>query len=109
MASGKFGSAALTAATLTQLYTGPASGKCATVTVCFVNTGTMPSAIRLAVSTSATLGGVVAGDYVSFGFNLAPGDEYEKTGLVLSNGEYIWAYAQISGVAVRAHGFEGAV
>ena len=108
MASGKFGSASLTAATLTQIYAGPASGKVATVNVCFVNAAASASAIRLAISTSSTSGGVAAADYVSYGATLNVGDEYEKTGLVVQNGEYVWAYAAVTGVVARAHGFEGA-
>jgi hypothetical protein len=79
-----------------------------TINVLFVVTGAAAAAIRLAVSSSSTAGGVAVSDYVTYDFSLAgTGAEYEKTSLVVASGEYVWVQASVAGVSVRAHGFEG--
>jgi hypothetical protein len=106
MASGKFGNAAPAPGVLTLLYAGPSPGWVSKVSVIFVNGGSVAAAIRLAISLSPNPAGVADADYVSRGFTLQPGDEFEKTDLLMGHDEYLWVFATQPGVSVRAHGFE---
>ena len=106
MASGKFGSAALAAGTLTQVYPGPSAGNVDIVNVNFCNTSGSATVIQLAVSASTTAAGVAAADWFVSGRTLPGNDEYERTGIAVSSGESIWALAAQAGVSVRAHGIE---
>ena len=102
MASGKLGSADLAAATVTLLYTVPAS-TITTANVRFANRNSVPTEIRLAIGTG---GSPAVNNYITYGQTLPGNGIIEDMGLVLSAGENIWAYATIAGVSVRVHGHE---
>ena len=102
MASGKLGSADLSAATVALLYTVPA-GKTATVNVRFANRTAVAAQIRLAIGTGETPD---TADYLTYGLALHANGIVEETGLALSAGEKVWVYSSAADVSVRAHGFE---
>jgi hypothetical protein len=108
MASGKCGSASLAAGVLTQLYPGPAAGFVDVVNINFCNTNASATTIQLAISTSTTAAGIATADWFIYGRTLPGTDEYERTGIVVTSGESIWALAAASGVSVRAHCIEQA-
>ena len=102
MASGKLGSADLTAATNTLLYTVP-DGKVATINVRFANRTDTAAKIRLAVGAGAS---PAPADYLTYDIMLPANGIIEDTGLALSSGEKVWGYSSAASVSVRAHGFE---
>jgi len=107
MPSGRFGKASLTSGAYTNLYEAPATGIAhATANVNFVNTGTVNANIRLAISASG-VSTPAAADFIEYDALLEPGEVLERTGIVMSPGERILAYASAAGVVARANGFEG--
>lgn len=102
MASGRLGSADLTAATNTTIYTIPA-GKVASFSVCFCNRTTANINVRLAMATSGTPSNA---EWVEYGAPVSPGGVLERTGLVADANKQIVAYAVSAGVSVNVYGFE---
>lgn len=105
MPSGRLWKAALAANTDTQLYTVP-DGKVATVNASFCNTTQNPIQVRLAVSSGAPL---VPADYLEYDYMLPANAVLERTGIVLSAGEQVFARASAAGIAVQGRGFEEGV
>ena len=103
MASGKFGKAALTAATDTDLYTVPA-GTVATVNVNLCNRAAAAVKVRIAIRTAA----LADADYLEYDASLPAGGVLERTGIAMSAGETLTVRAAAAGVSARAHGFEEA-
>lgn len=103
MPSGKLGSADLTAATDTVLYTVPPT-TVASASVSFVNRTASPVKVRLSAGSAAT---PAAADYLLYDAVVPPtGEPAGVTGLALSPGEKVVARADAAGVSVRVHGFE---
>jgi len=103
MASGKLGTPAdLTAATDTLIYTVPAL-KVATVNVRFANRNAAAVKVRLAIGTGAS---PAVTDYIDYDVTLAANGVLEDTGMVLTDGEKVWARSDTANVTVRAHGME---
>jgi len=102
MASGKLGSADLSATTSTLLYTVPAL-TVATVNVRFANRNAAAAKIRLAIGTG---GAVATTDYLSYDQSIPANGIIEDTGLVCSPGDKVWVYSDTANVSVRIHGFE---
>ena len=104
MASGKLGSADLTATTDTLLYTVPASSL-ATLNIRVANRNSTTVAIRVAIGTGTSPAGK---DYIDYDLLVAANGVLEDSGIVCSAGEKVWAYSSMAGVSVRVHGFEEA-
>ena len=101
MASGKLGSAALTANTNTTMYTCP-NDKTATVNVNMVNRGSTSALVRLSIG-AATPNNA---DYIEYDAEIPPNGVLERSGLVMSAAEVLVARASTADVSVRAFGFE---
>lgn len=104
MASGLLGTADLSATTNTVIFTGTAS----TVTTCNVsvcNRNSSTITFRLAYEDGSS--GTPSNDeYFEYDVSLGPNDSYERTGIVVTAGDSIIAYASGTGVSVQAWGFE---
>ncbi len=102
MATGRLGTADLSAATNTTLYTVP-SATFAVATVNLVNRTASAVTVRIALASSATPGN---GEWIEYGVSLAANTVLERTGLVLDAGKSVVVYASASGVSAVAYGIE---
>jgi len=102
MATGRLGTFALAAVTLTTVYTVP-SNNYAVFNVSFTNTNTTAVTIRLAMATSATPG---ASEYIEYDTTIIPKGVFERSGLVANGNLVIVAYSNTSGVNVNVYGIE---
>lgn len=103
MASGNLGAAALAAGADTLLYIVPA-GKTATVNINCCNRDSASGAkVRLAIGTG---GAPANGDYIEYDCAVPINGVLERTNIVCSAGEKVWARADTANVSVRVHGFE---
>lgn len=105
MASGKLGSAALTANTDTTVYTVPAS-TVATVNIAVVNRGTSAATVNVAIASSGTPANA---DYVEYGVSVPASGILERTAIVAGAGEKVVVRSSTSDCSVRVHGFEEAL
>ena len=98
MATGRLGYATggLTTNAITNVYTVP-TGYYSVFNISFTNTSaTVPAKIRIALSTSATSGGINSGEYIEYDTTIIPNGVFERTGLVANAGVYIWVYTPAS-------------
>lgn len=103
MASGKLAGIDITSPnTDTQLYAVP-SAKTASVTVCMTNRTGATVKVRLAL-TSVT--SVANTDYVAFDVSIPANETYERSGLVVTTGQYIYARANATGISAVVFGYE---
>jgi hypothetical protein len=102
MATGKLGTAALAATTLTTVYTVPAA-KVGSFTISVCNTTSSAIAVRIAESTSGTPD---ASEYIEYGVLVSPNGVLERTGRVLGAGGTVVAYAAATGISVNINGYE---
>lgn len=104
MATGKLGSADLSADTLVTLYTCPENTfTVATVSVC--NRGNSAIAVRLALSTTDTPSDA---DYLEFDTEILGKGVLERTGIVLSAGDKLVVRSSAVSVTAIAFGIETA-
>lgn len=99
MASGKLGSADLTATTDTLLFTAGSTPQ--TFNVRFANRNAASVKVRVAIGTGAS---PAVADYVDYDVTVLANGILEDTGLVASSGEKVWARSDTENVSVRAHG-----
>jgi hypothetical protein len=85
------------------VYTVPASRR-ATVNVNCCNTGTAASKVRLAVSAEATA--PLATQWIEWDVELPASGVLERTGIVLSAGQKVFARSDTGGVTVNVWGIE---
>lgn len=102
MATGRLGTADLSATTNTTLYTCPSS-TFAVVNVSICNRNASGVTVRLAISSSATPGGA---EWIEFGTTIPANSVLERTGLVLDAGKQIVVYASTTSVNAVAYGIE---
>lgn len=105
MASGILGQINLTAAsTWTSVYTVPAS-KVATLNLAILNVGAVSASMRVALATSTSPS---VSEYIEFNMVLAPGDVFERGGLVLDAGKkvVVWASHASPNMAILVTGYE---
>ena len=102
MATGRLGTTALAATTLTTVYTVP-TGNYAVCNVSFTNTTTSPVTIRLAMASTGTPS---ASEYIEYDTTIVAKGVFERTALVMQAGLNLVAYSSASGVNVNVYGIE---
>ena len=102
MATGRLGTSALSATTLTTVYTVP-TGSYAVCNVSFTNTTTSAVTIRLAMASTSTPS---ASEYIEYDTTIVPKGVFERTGLVLQAGLNLVAYSSASNINVNVYGIE---
>ena len=103
MATGRVATAQLAATTLTQLYQVP-TGYYGIYNVSFTNTSASAVTIRLAISSTAT---PAASEYFEYGTTIIPNGVFERTGLAIQAGYYIFAYGSTgTAINVNVYGIE---
>ena len=106
MAIGYLGKTKLAASTNTAVYSVPA-GKFTTANVAMCNIGDASAKIRLAIVDGAAAD-IADEDYIEYGVDIPAGGVLERTGLTLSAGETVVAWADKNTIVVRVHGYEEA-
>ena len=106
MAIGYLGKTKLAANMNTAVYSVPA-GKFTTANVAMCNIGDASAKIRLAIVDGAAAD-LADEDYIEYGVDVPSGGVLERTGLTLSAGETVVAWADKNTIVVRVHGYEEA-
>lgn len=102
MATGRLGTADLSAATNTSVYTVPSTTfTVATVSVC--NRANSPIAVRLAVSTSAS---PTADEWIEYDTEVLAKGVLERTGIVMDAAKQIVVRSSAANVSVVVFGIE---
>ena len=102
MATGRIGTADLSAATDTTIYTCP-SLHYTVASVSMTNRSNVPVLVRLAVCDNSTPG---LDEYLEYDVELLPKNVLERTGIILDASKLIVAYASTTGISVVAFGIE---
>jgi hypothetical protein len=95
----------LSATTYTTIATTPASGKAQLLTVSLTNRSGSTGTFRLAVVNNGTTT-PAAGDFIEYNATLATGTAFERTGIVLQNGQTLVAYSSVASVSAVTYGLE---
>ena len=106
MAIGYLGKTKLAANINTAVYSVPA-GKFTTANVAMCNIGDASAKIRLAIVDGAAAD-LADEDYIEYDVDIPSGGVLERTGLTLSAGESVVAWADKNTIVVRVHGYEEA-
>ena len=106
MAIGYLGKTKLAANINTAVYSVPA-GKFTTANVAMCNIGDASAKIRLAI-VDGSAADIADEDYIEYGVDVPSGGVLERTGLTLSAGETVVAWADKNTIVVRVHGYEEA-
>lgn len=104
MASGKLGAINPSAITLTTLYTAPAN-TFSVVTINIINTGGSSTTLDISLVDSAASTPALQ-DYIERNLSLEGSTVYEKTGVVLANGQTLKIYTTSDDLACMAYGIE---
>lgn len=102
MATGRLGTNAPSATTLTTVYTVP-SGYYSVFNVSFTNTNSTSVTIRLAVASTGT---PATSEYIEYDTTIVGKGVFERTGLVAQAGLNVVAYTSTTGVNVNIYGIE---
>ena len=102
MATGRLGSVAPAATTLTTAYTVP-TGFYSVFNISITNTNATPVTFRLALASSATPG---TNEYIEYGNTIVANGVFERTGIVADAGKQVVAYISTTGVNVNVWGIE---
>ena len=106
MASGVLGQSALSATTLTTVYTVPAS-TLAVVNINIVNRSTSATAdVRVALAATATPG---VSEYIEFDATIPARGVLERTGIALQATKKVVVYASTANCSANVYGLEQAV
>jgi hypothetical protein len=104
MASGILGTADLSAATATTVYTVP-SGKVASCTISICNRNSYGSIkVRVALAASGTPS---ASEYIEYDTNIGPNQVLERTGMVMDATKRVVVYSDTASVSAVVVGYEG--
>ncbi len=95
----------LSATTNTTVATTPASGKAQILTFSLANRSTSTGSFRLAVVNNGTTT-PSAGDYLEYDSPIAARGVFERTGIVLQNGQTLVCYSSIASVSAVTYGLE---
>jgi hypothetical protein len=102
MATGRLGTADLSAAADTTLYTVPAT-TFSVVTVSLCNRGGTNALVRIAVCDTATPG---TDEYIEYDATVLPKGVLERTGIVLDAGKLLVVRSSAASVTAVAYGIE---
>ena len=103
MATGRLASLDISnAATDTQLYAVP-SGKVASFSITMVNRGSSPVQVRIALTDATSVG---LDEYIAYDYTIYPKESYERSGLVLAQGQFVYVRSSATGVNAVAYGYE---
>lgn len=102
MATGRLGTTAPSATTLTTVYTVP-SGYYSVFNVSFTNTTASPVTIRLAIASTGT---PAASEYIEYDTTIIAKGVFERTGIVAQGGLQVVAYCSSASVNVNVYGIE---
>ena len=106
MKIGRLGVVKLAKSTNIAAYTVPAANT-ASCSVMVCNIGDYSAKIRLAIVDGA-VADLADEDYIEYGVDIPAGGVLERTGLTLSAGETVVAWADKNTIVVRVHGYEEA-
>lgn len=107
MASGRKGAVKPAADTDTVLATNAAgSGLLVTVNVSVCNQGSSTATVRVALVDGTTTGDLAATDYVEYGLEIGPNEAFERSALVLGEGQSVIVRADTADVSFVAYGIE---
>ena len=102
MATGTLGQAAPVAATLTTVYTVPAT-KVGTFNVSITNQTGFAIPVRLAISATAT---PTTAEYIEYDSIIPGNGVLERGGIVANAAENVVVYASVAGLSVSVYGYE---
>jgi hypothetical protein len=103
MASGKLASLDITqAATDLQLYAVP-TNKLATFSMVMVNRSGANVKVRIALTSTTSISDDT---YIAWEVTIYPNEVYERNGLVLNQGQYVYVRSSATGVNAVAWGYE---
>lgn len=102
---GRLAAADLAATTNTTVYAVPSARK-ATVNVSICNRTTGSLSVRLAHIDAATVGSVANEDYMEYDTIVPANQVLERTGITMTAGHCLGAYASGTGLSVVVHGIE---
>ena len=102
MASGRLGANDLSAATLTTVYTVPATFF-AQVTISIVNRSNQAANIRIGLSATGT---PTTAEYIEYDTELPAKGVLERTGIVMDSGKLIVVYSSVANVSAMVYGIE---
>ena len=102
MATGRLGTADLSATTNTTVYTCPAD-TFAVLTVSVCNRGATAANIQISICDTATPGG---DEYLEFDTSISPKGVLERTGIVLDAGKLLVVRSSATSVNAVAYGIE---
>ena len=104
MASGRLATVDITnAATDTQLYSCP-NNKVASFSISIVNRSNSNTALIRVALTNGT--SVTNDSYVAYDVALYPNEVYERSGFVMSQGQYVYVRSSTTSVNAVAYGYE---
>ena len=90
------------AATDTQFYAAP-TNIVSSFGISMVNRTSSPVLVRIALTTSTS---IVAGQYLCYDYTIYPNETYERNGLVITQGQFVYVRSSATGVNVIAYGYE---
>lgn len=102
MATGRLGTADLSATTDTSVYTCPSS-TFSVVSVNICNRNSVSAVVRLAIASSGT---PTDAEWIEYGVTVPANAVLERTGLVLDAGKQIVVYGSTTGINAVVYGIE---
>jgi hypothetical protein len=103
MASGRLATLDISnAATDMQLYACP-SGVTSSLSICMVNRTTSTVTVRISLTTTTS---VTNDSYIAYEVPIYPNEVYERSGLVLAQGQFVYVRSSATGVNAVAYGYE---
>lgn len=103
--TGVFGQSALAATTNTTIYTVGSTSSIVTISV--INRDSVAAAtVRLAVGTISNTSSPANSNFIEYDTMLPPNQIIERSGIALSNGQAVVAYANSASITVSVYGIE---
>ena len=90
------------ASTDLQLYAGVAS-KNSSLTVCLTNRTSSPVNVNIALTQATSVSNPT---YIAYQQIIYPNESYERSGLVITTGQYVYVNSSATGVSAVAWGYE---